>query len=166
MSGNQDRPSDLLGITGWRELVLVPLHAIRRPWKASIQWVNLYEATGQWSTVSGVFDMTLRLDPLLQQEPECLQRFVIAHEVEHLRGRHGFWAALSLLGGPLSFFLARRIQEEMADQAARNRMRPQDVARAMALLHRHPKRWWPRLVHAWLYGHPRARLARVGIVVG
>ncbi len=150
---------------GWQPRALYPLKSVKAPWSASVAWApGLREQAGRWSEVTGVFNMTLRLDPSLRDEPEFLQRFVIAHEVQHLVGHHGFWALLSLLCPPL-IPLVRRQQEAIADRAAKARMRPLDVARSMAMEHRDYKRWWPRLVHAWLYGHPRARLARVGIAV-
>lgn len=153
-----------LRVHGWRNQAFVPLRSVRRPWSTHVSWhPGLYDRTKEFTEVFGVFRMTLRLDPALRDEPEAVQRFVIAHEVQHMVGRHGFWAALSWLGGPLTFFLVRRIQEQIADRVAAERCRKNDALIAVALLHRSPKRWWPRLVHAWLYGSPMSRLERCGV---
>jgi hypothetical protein len=127
---------------------------------AKVVWSEgLRARTGSLASTRGLLRCVIEIDPVVQDEPECLYEFCLLHEAAHALGRHNLWRmnVAKWLFLPV-YPLIVRWQEWRADVYAMKRMKAADFALGMLLAHNEQHHWFGRFVYGctWVDRFARA----------
>jgi len=122
----------------FESVAALPLGWPKWPFRYFMKEVQgLWDATGSPARVKGVFDMTLEFDPCMKDMGTSFRAFVFAHEIYHMKKRHGFWlVVLGVLSLGILLLPVRRIFERDADREAARWLPPHLFYSAASTAHR------------------------------